>query len=78
MFEDHLIKSKTTYIMHLKWAFLSGILLIYAGISSIIHGIFPNFFDGTAPKIIIKMYHSHLVNHPNPEYKKMIKSASEK
>lgn len=78
MFEDHLKKSKTTYINHLKWAFFSGATLIWAGFTSIIHGIFPNLFDGVAPKIIIKIYHSHLINHANPDYKDLIKKASEK
>jgi hypothetical protein len=75
MFKDHLIKSKVTYFKHLAWAILAGLRLIYAGIASIVHGVVPILFDGTAPKTIIDIYHSHLVNHPNEEYKDMIDQA---
>lgn len=77
MFEDHLTKSKSTYFLHLTWAIIAGVRLIYAGITSIIHGFIPSLFDGVAPKTIIDIYHSHLVNHPNDEYKDMIKQARE-
>lgn len=75
MFDKHLDKSRVTYFQHLKWAMLAGIRLIYSGIASIIHGVFPNLFDGVAPKTIIDIYHTHLENHPNPDYKEMIKKA---
>lgn len=75
MFKEHLTKSKSTYFLHLTWAVLAGFKLIYAGITSIIHGFIPTIFDGVAPKTIINIYHSHLVNHPNDEYKDMIKQA---
>jgi hypothetical protein len=75
MFKDHLTKSKTSYVGHIVWAFLAGFRLVYAGVASIIHGIIPSLFNGTAPKIIIDIYHSHLVNHPNEEYKDMIDRA---
>lgn len=75
MFDKHLDKSRVTYFQHLKWAVLAGIRLIYSGIASIIHGVFPNLFDGVAPKTIIDIYHTHLENHPNPDYKEMIKKA---
>jgi hypothetical protein len=75
MFKRHLEKSKVTYPSHLIWAVATGARLIYAGVCSIIHGLIPALFDGTAPKTIIDIYHSHLVNHPNEEYKDMIKKA---
>jgi hypothetical protein len=49
--------------------------LIYAGISSIIHGVVPTLFDGTAPKQIIDIYHNHLEDHPNERYQEMISKA---
>ena len=73
MFDKHLKISKVTYTAHLKWAVISGFRLIYAGVTSIIHGFIPTLFDGTAPKQIIDIYHNHLEDHPNPQYKKMIK-----
>lgn len=75
MINQHLKKSKVTYFQHLRWALLAGIKLIYAGIASIIHGAFPFLFDGVAPKTVIDIYHSHLVNHANHEYKDMIEKA---
>lgn len=78
MFKNHLEKSKVTYFQHLRWAILAGFRLIYSGVASIIHGIFPNLFDGVAPKTIIDIYHSHLTDHPNDEYKKMIEEAKKK
>jgi hypothetical protein len=78
MFNDHLTKSNVTYLGHLKWALIAGSQLIWAGITSILHGLIPRLFDGIAPKTIIDIYHSHLVNHPNQDYKQMIKEAKEK
>jgi len=78
MFDNHLSKSKVTYFEHLRWAVLAGLRLIYSGVASIIHGIFPSLFDGVAPKTVIDIYHSHLVDHPNEDYKTMIKEAKEK
>jgi hypothetical protein len=77
MFDKHLTTSKVTYLKHLVWAVIAGVRLIYAGISSIIHGIIPTLFDGTAPKQIIDIYHKHLENHPNPDYKDMIDKAKD-
>jgi hypothetical protein len=78
MFKKHLSTSKVTYLEHLVWAVVAGVRLIYAGITSIIHGVVPSLFDGTAPKQIIDIYHSHLEDHPNPQYKEMIQDAKDK
>jgi hypothetical protein len=78
MFDTHLNKSKVTYLKHLRWAILAGLRLIYSGIASIIHGFVPSLFDGAAPKTVIDIYHSHLKNHPNQDYKEMINKANSK
>jgi hypothetical protein len=65
---DHLEASKETYTSHLFWASYAGCKLILVGISSVIHGIIPGFFTGTAAKTVIDFYHKRLVNHPNKEY----------
>lgn len=75
LFKNHLLKSKVTYFQHLRWAFVAGFRLIGAGVASIIHGFIPSLMDGKAPKTIIDIYHSHLSNHPNGEYKEMIRQA---
>ena len=72
MFRKHLDISNVTYLKHLTWAVIAGIRLIYAGITSIIHGVVPTLFDGCAPEQIIDIYHNHLEDHPNPKYKDMI------
>ena len=68
----HLAKSKETWSRHCVFAFFAGVKLIYAGVASIIHGLVPCFFEGTAAKIVIELYHRRLVNHPNQDYAKYI------
>ena len=70
--KKHLAKSKETWGRHCGFAFFAGLKLIYAGIASIIHGLVPAFFEGTAAITVIKLYHRRLVNHPNPDYAKYI------
>lgn len=72
MFKDHLTKSKETYLSHLIWAVLASLRLFWASLASLIHGIFPNLFPGTAAKTVIDLYHKRLVNHPNKEYQNYI------
>jgi len=69
---EHLKKSQETYGSHLVWATYAGIKMILVGCSSIIHGIVPAFFQGTAAKTVIDFYHKRLVNHPNNEYQTYI------
>lgn len=69
----HLQKSQETYGSHLVWATYAGLKMIVVGCSSIIHGIVPAFFQGTAAKTVIDFYHKRLVNHPNNEYQNYIK-----
>lgn len=64
----HLDASKETYTNHLLWASYAGVKMIVVGVSSIIHGIVPAFFTGTAAKMVIDFYHQRLINHPNKEY----------
>jgi hypothetical protein len=73
---SHLESSRETYISHLLWASYAGVKMILVGISSIIHGIVPGFFTGTAAKMIIYFYHKRLINHPNKEYADYISKQS--
>ena len=70
---NHLKKSNETYFSHVIWAFKAGFRLVWAGIASFIHGIFPNLFPGTAAKTVIDLYHERLVDHPNKDYEEYIK-----
>lgn len=65
---EHLKSSNEKYTSHLFWASYAGVKMILVGFSSIIHGIVPAFFTGTAAKTIIDFYHERLVDHPNKEY----------
>jgi hypothetical protein len=76
--KQHLIDSQTTYFSHAVWAFKSGIYMIYAGITSLIHAVYPGFFPGIAAKAVINLYHQRLHNHPNPAYKSLIELAQAK
>lgn len=71
---EHLKKSQETYGSHLVWATYAGIKMIFVGCSSIVHGIIPAFFQGTAAKTVIDFYHKRLVNHPNNEYQTYIEN----
>jgi len=68
----HLESSKETYVNHLFWATYAGAKMIVVGCSSIIHGIIPAFFQGTAAKTVIDFYHDRLINHPNKDYAEYI------
>lgn len=52
MFKKHLKAAGKNYWEHFKFAFIAGFILIYAGITSIIHAIFPCFFQFTSLKIV--------------------------
>lgn len=52
MFKKHLKEAEKSYWEHFKFAFIAGFILIYAGITSIVHAIFPCFFQFTSLKIV--------------------------
>jgi hypothetical protein len=67
---EHLRVRNITYWLHLKFAFGAGIVLIAAGLVSIIHSILPNFMPTYAERKTlalarlariknVKQYHAH-------------------
>jgi hypothetical protein len=66
---EHLKINKISFIDHFVLAVWSGVLLIYAGMASIIHAFFPFLFDGTPARIVSKLYFKRIKDHPNPEYR---------
>lgn len=74
----HLKQSQTDYPKHATWALVSGVKLIWAGMTSIVHAIFPGVFPGVAAKTVIDLYYSRLHNHPNPDYQSLIEQAKQK
>ena len=73
MKHPHLEASKETYLAHMKWAILAGFRLIFAGVASILHGIYPGWFPFRSARTVIDLYHQRLENHPNPDYQEYIK-----
>ena len=55
MFKQHLNESGKNYTEHFLFAFIAGWLLIYAGITSIIHSLVPSLFPFTSQKIVQKL-----------------------
>jgi hypothetical protein len=55
MFSKHLAQSNTTYIEHFKFAFYAGLMLIWAGITSIIHAFIPSLFPFVSRKITVDL-----------------------
>ncbi len=52
IFCQHLKERNKQYWPHLIWAVYAGVLLIYAGIASIIHAVIPPLFPGTSERIV--------------------------
>lgn len=75
---EHLQKSQEGYMSHFVWAELSGLRLILAGLASLVHGLVPGLFPGTAAMTVIDLYHKRLIDHPNNEYQDYINRVSTK
>jgi len=62
---DHLKNSSMTYAYHMIHACQYGFRLLWVGVKSIVHGIFPLVWKYDGPREIIKMYkelrrHKHI------------------
>ena len=55
LFRKHLTEAGKTYWKHFMFAFRAGFLLIYAGITSIIHALIPSLFPFVSQKIFQKL-----------------------
>jgi hypothetical protein len=69
----HLKDSNESYWSHSVWALTAGFHLIWAGIASLIHAVYPGWFQFSAAKIVIDLYYKRLHNHVNPLYQEYIK-----
>lgn len=67
--KQHLIKNQITFYDHFTLALISGFLLMYASIASIIHAFIPCLFSNTAAKIVAQLYYKRIKNHPNESYR---------
>jgi len=55
LFRKHLTEAGKPYWKHFMFAFKAGFLLIYAGITSIIHALIPSLFPFVSQKIVQKL-----------------------
>jgi UPF0716 family protein affecting phage T7 exclusion len=62
MFKKHLNEAGKNYIEHFKFAFIAGFILMYAGITSIIHALIPSLFPFTSQKIVKKLLDQSMNN----------------
>jgi hypothetical protein len=67
--KKHLRDSDCSYTNHMVFAVRAGFELIFAGLASIIHGVFPFLFVSTSARKTIDLFYERIYNHPNPEYK---------
>ena len=62
MFEKHLNEAGKSYFEHFKFAFIAGFILMYAGITSMIHALIPSLFPFTSQKIVKKLLDQSMNN----------------
>ncbi len=62
MFKKHLNEAGKNYIEHFKFAFMAGFILMYAGITSIIHALIPSLFPFTSQRIVKKLLDQSMNN----------------
>ena len=67
----HLETSGITYREHMSFALKAGIMLLYAGVASLIHAFLPSLFAETSARVVGRLYKERIKNHPNPAYRKM-------
>jgi hypothetical protein len=70
----HIEISRMGYLQHLFFAAKSGFLLIYLGVTSVIHAIVPAWFKGDAPMGVIDIFYRNIYHHPNPEFQAHIQA----
>ena len=68
---EHLSANKIGYTQHADFAARAGVMLILAGISSLIHSVVPAWFPGHAASVVARLYLGRVQNHVNPEYREL-------
>jgi hypothetical protein len=74
---QHLRDSNETYGSHSIWAVTSGFQLIWAGLMSLVHAVYPGWFSFGAAKIVIDLYYKRLHNHTNKNYQDYIQQVKD-
>jgi hypothetical protein len=52
---DHLQQANKTYTSHFSFAMKNGLLLLYAGVISLVHAIWPGVFKFTSRDIVLQI-----------------------
>jgi hypothetical protein len=65
--QKHLNKSQMGYFAHLYHAFRLGLVLIYAGIASILHAFLPFLFPAYSANKVTWMYIRVVLDSANPD-----------
>ena len=65
IFTKHPNSVNETYWQHLKFAISCGVKMLFAGLVSIIHGIFPFLFQTTGSTIILNLAKNFSSRTPN-------------
>ncbi len=55
IFFGHLDQKHQKYWPHLCWAMYAGVMLLYAGLASMIHALIPSVFAGTSERIVVDL-----------------------
>ena len=76
--KSHLKGSQMGYFQHFWHAFSLGWILIFNGISSIIHAFVPALFPGTAAFTTMRIFYKVCYNHPNPYFQHVRKTYKER
>jgi hypothetical protein len=70
--KQHLQLSRVGYFPHLLSGIGLGFKMIYLGLTSILHGLVPAWFEGDAPLGVAQLFYRKVYHHPNPEFQKHI------
>lgn len=68
---EHLLLSQMSYFPHFRNAFTLGWILIFNGLSSLVHAFIPRLFPGTAAKTTMRIFDKVCYNHPNQHFQKI-------
>ncbi|MGE0201417.1 MAG: DUF6356 family protein [Candidatus Melainabacteria bacterium] len=64
---EHLKDAQKTYAEHGSFALRAGVLLIWAGVTSLVHGIVPAFFPFLSSRITLKLAAQSRENRTVPD-----------
>lgn len=70
----HIETSRMGYFHHLLHATKFGFLMIYLGLTSLIHALVPAWFEGDAPLGVANIFYRTVYHHPNPMFQKHIQA----